>query len=116
MGTNGIDLFALIMSMGAFSSLWMIDIRRKRKMSEKTFDCVIDTHSKEERKNLIDYITNKDGFIISNIDDFEGFQLVGVARGRIGFLGVIVSHDLVKNHGYKHFASVDEYISYSEGK
>ena len=85
-------------------------------MSEKTFDCVIDTHSKEERKTLIDYITNKDGFIISSIDDFEGFRLIGVARGSVGFLGVIVSCDLVKNHGYKHFESVDEYIEYSEVK
>ena len=85
-------------------------------MSEKTFDCVIDTHSQEERNNLIDYITNKDGFIISNIDDFEGFQLVGVTRGTIGLLGVIVSRDLISNHGYKHFVSVKEYIKYSEGK
>ena len=85
-------------------------------MSEKTFDCVIDTHSKEERKTLIDYVTNKDGFILSNIDDFDGFQLVGVKRGMIGYLGVIVAHDLVENHEYKHFASVEEYISYCEGK
>jgi len=85
-------------------------------MSEKTFDYVIDTHSKEERKDLIDYITNKDDLIISNIDDFEGFRLVGVCGGKVGFLGVIVSHDLVSNHGYKHFVSVEEYIAYSEGK
>ena len=85
-------------------------------MSEKTFDCVIDTHSKLERKNLIDYLTDKDGFIVSNIDDFDGFQLVGVSRGTVGFLGVIASFDLVKNHGYQHFTSVKEYIDYLENQ
>ena len=83
-------------------------------MPEKSFDCVIDTQSTNERKKLIDYITIKDGVIVSNIDDYEGFQLVGVARGMVGFLGVIVSHDLIKNHGYKHFSSVDEYINSCE--
>lgn len=80
-------------------------------MSKSKFDCVIDTHSKEERKRLIDYITNKDGCVISNIDDYDGFQLVGVVRDEVGFLGVIASWDLVMNHGYKHYAYVDEYIS-----
>ena len=84
-------------------------------MSEKVFDCVVDTKSKEERKTLIDYITNKDGFIISNIDDFEGFQLVGISRGMISFLGIVTSQDLV-DRGYKHFASIEEYIVYYEGK
>ena len=82
-------------------------------MSNK-INCVLDTHSKEERKELINYITEKDGFIISNIDDFEGFQLVGIARGEIGFLGVIVSCDLVKNHGVKNFSSFEEYKNYCE--
>ena len=85
-------------------------------MSEKQFDCVLDTHSKEERKNLIDSITNKDGLIVSNIDDFEGSQFVGVHRGTIGFLNTITSHDSEKNQSDKHFASVEEYIAYSEGK
>ena len=85
-------------------------------MSEKQFDCVLDTHSKEERKNLIDYITKKDGLIVSNIDDFEGSQFVGVARGTIGFLSAIASRDFEKNQSDKHFASVEEYIAYSEGK
>jgi NAD kinase len=85
-------------------------------MSEKQFDCVLDTHSKEERKNLIDYITNKDGLIVSIIDDFEGFQFVGVHRGTIGFLSAIASRDFEKNQSDKHFASVEEYIAYSEGK
>ena len=85
-------------------------------MSEKIFDCVIDTHCKKQRKILIDYITAKEDFIISDIDNFEGFQLVGVHKDMVGCLGVIVSHDLVKKHGYKHFGSVKEYINYSEGK
>ena len=81
-------------------------------MSGKTFDCVIDTQSKAERKELIDYITNKDGFILSNIDDYEGYQLVGILRGIVGFLGVIKEN----NQGYKHFNSVEEYINSCEEK
>ena len=85
-------------------------------MSEIKYDCVVDTCSQKERQTLIDYVTTKDGLIVSNIDEFEGFQLVGVIRGMIGLLGVIVSRDLVENHGYQHFSSVDEYIEHCEGR
>ncbi len=41
-------------------------------MSNKPYDYLIKTKSKEERKALIDYLTDKDGFILSDIDDYEG--------------------------------------------
>jgi hypothetical protein len=84
-------------------------------MAEKQFDCVIDTKSKEERKHLVDYITNKDGIVVSNIDDFEGFQYVGINRGAYSILAII-SPDNVKDYEDMHFPSVDEYIAYSDGK
>ena len=85
-------------------------------MSEKVFDSVIDTRSKEERKALIDYITNKDGFIVSTIDEYEGFQLVGVVRGKMGYLGIVKISDIARFHGFEGFNSVEEYIKSCEGK
>ena len=64
----------------------------------------------------IDYITNKDGFIVSTIDDYEGFQLVGVVRGKMGYLGIVKISDIARFHGYEGFNSVEEYIKSCEGK
>ena len=79
-------------------------------------NCVVDTHSKQERERLIDYVSEKELFV-SIIDDFDGFQLVGITySGDVGYLGVIAANDLVKNQGYKHFSSIDEYIAFREAK
>ena len=85
-------------------------------MAEKQFDCVIGTKSKEERKRLVDYITNKDGIVVSNIDDFEGFQVVGISRGSYSILAIITSSDIINDYKDLHFPSVEEYIAYCEGK
>ena len=80
----------------------------------KIIECVVDTNSKKERKELIDYVSGKELFL-SVIDDSEGFALVGIRKdGEIGYLGVICAKDLVDNHGYKHFSSVKDYIAYRE--
>lgn len=73
-------------------------------------ECVVDTYSKKEREELIDYVSGKELFI-SVIDDSDGFALIGIRKdGAVGYLGVIC----VDNHGYKHFASAKEFISYHE--
>lgn len=77
-------------------------------------ECVVDTNSKKEREELIDYVSSKELFI-SVIDDSDGFALVSIRKdGAVGFLGVICAKDLVNNHGYKHFTSIKEFISYHE--
>ena len=82
-------------------------------MSE-IIECVVDTNSKKEREELIDYVSGKELFI-SVIDDSDGFALVGIRKdGAVGYLGVICAKDLVDNHGCKHFASVKEFIDYHE--
>ena len=82
-------------------------------MSE-IINCVVDTNSKNERKELIDYVSRKELFI-SVIDDNDGFALVGIRKdGAVGYLGVICAKDIVDNHGHKHFASVKEFIAYHE--
>lgn len=80
----------------------------------KIIECVVDTHSKKEREELINFVSEKELFI-SVIDDYDGFALVGIRKdGVIGYLGVICTRDLVDNHGYKHFSSVKEFIAYHE--
>ena len=82
----------------------------------KRINCVIDTHSAKERKELVDYIAEKD-LSIAVLDDNEGFQLIGVMyemETKIGYVGVIVSHDLVKKHGFIHFSSFEAYRKYRE--
>jgi hypothetical protein len=83
-------------------------------MSE-IIECVVDTNSKKERMELINYVSSKELFI-SVIDDSDGFALVGIKKeGAVGFLCVVYTKDLVNNLGCKHFASVKEFISYHEG-
>ena len=80
----------------------------------KIIEGVIDTYSKKEREELINFVSEKELFI-SVIDDNDGFALVAIRKdGAIGYLGVICAKDLVDNHGYKHFTSVKEFISYHE--
>ena len=83
-------------------------------MSE-SINCVIDTQNKTERQKLIDYLTTNN-VTLSTIDDYDGFQLVAVSDFGVGYIGVIVANNLVGKENYKHFKSVDEYISAFEGK
>ena len=82
----------------------------------KRINCVIDTHSASERKELVNYIAERD-LSVAVLDDNEGFQLVGVMYEmgtNIGYVGVIVSHDLVEKHGFIHFSSFEAYRRYRE--
>ena len=75
---------------------------------------VVDTCSKEERLDLINYVSSKIP-AISLITDFDGFSLVGVHKNTIGLIGTHVARSLVDS-GVKHFLSVKEFINYYEGK
>lgn len=78
----------------------------------KIIECVVDTNNKKEREELINYVNRKEQFV-SIIDDYDGFALVGISKdGDIGYLGTICARDLVKNHSWKHFSSVKEFIDY----
>ena len=78
----------------------------------KLFNCVVDTHSKKDREQLINFLA-KNYKIFSIIDDIDGFNLVGIREdGYVGYLGAICAKDLVSNHRWMHFSSVDEYIIY----
>ncbi len=80
----------------------------------KIIECVIDTNNKKEREQLINYVSQKELFV-SVIDDYDDFALVGIRKdGAIGYLGVITAKDLMKNHNWKHFFSVQEFIDYHE--
>lgn len=74
-------------------------------------NCVIDTHNKTERQELIDYISER-SLAVAIINDDDGFQLIVVHAGVIGNIGVDAAKDLVNNQGYKHFFSVKEYKEY----
>ena len=101
--------------MGAFISL--CGYRHKEEIKMYQFiDCVIDTKSLKERKQLIDYVSSKELFI-SVINDHDGFALVGLGHDNvIGYLGVICARDLVENQNWKHFHSVKEFIDFHEGR
>lgn len=84
-------------------------------MSNKPYDYLIKTKSKEERKALIDYLTDKDGFILSDIDDYEGERVVAVSRRGVTILRV-ASNDTLDEIDNVVFSSSDDYISFSEAK
>ena len=82
----------------------------------KIIECVVDTANKKEREELINYVSKKELFI-SVIDSSDGFALIGIRKnGAIGYLGVLSAKELTKNHNWKHFSSVKEFIAYHEGK
>ena len=70
--------------------------------------CIIDTHNKEERIKLSDYLSHHN--INYEVNDDNNFHLIVINNSTSGYIGVISAHDLVKNHGYKHYLSIDEYI------
>ena len=77
---------------------------------------VVDTQNKKERDELINYLSSK-GLFIALTDDYDGFQLVGITHsGEVGYLGVITANNLVNVHGFKHFASVQEFIDSYEAR
>lgn len=71
--------------------------------------CIVDTHNQKERIELRDYLANHHITYSLNNDD-NAFHLVVITENGVGYVGVIVAHDLVKNQGYQHFLSVNEYI------
>ena len=80
----------------------------------KIIECVVDTASKKERDELINYVSKRELFV-SLVDDGEGFRLIGIRKdGVIGYLGVICAKDLTEKHEWKHFFSVKEFINYHE--
>lgn len=86
-------------------------------MSNTIYESVITTLSKQERKILIDYLSEKDGMVISNIDDLEGQHIVGVSRGVITVLGIIPPMDILRGqYANMLFRCANEYISYLEDK
>lgn len=84
-------------------------------MSNKPYDYLIKTKSKEERKALIDYLTDKDGFILSDIDDYEGERVVAVSRRGVSIL-CVASNDVLEEIDNVVFSSSNDYISFLERK
>lgn len=84
-------------------------------MSNKPYDYLVKTKSKEERKNLIDYLTDKDGFILSDIDDYEGERVVAVSRRGVTIL-CIASNDSLEKSDNVIFSSSNDYIAFLETK
>lgn len=84
-------------------------------MSNKPYDYLIKTKSKEERKALIDYLTDKDEFILSDIDDYEGERVVAVSRRGVSILWV-ASNDVLEEIDNVVFSSSDDYISFLEAR
>jgi len=80
----------------------------------KVIEGIVDTCSKEERLELINYVSSKVP-CISVISDLDGFSLVGVHKNTIGLIGTHVAKSLVDS-GVKHFLSVKEFINYHKGK
>ena len=79
----------------------------------KIINCVVDTYSKKERKELIDYISGKDKFI-SILSDQDGFQLFAISNNSCGQVGVLTASKMVREDYYKHFFSIEEFIEYQE--
>ena len=80
----------------------------------KIIECVIDTNSKKERQELIDYVSKRELFI-SIVDDGDSYELVGIKKdGNIGYLFIIRRKELINLNEYKHFASTKEFIKYHE--
>ena len=82
-------------------------------MSQKHINCVIDTNNKKERELLLNYFGENESYFISNIEDYDDFQLVSVTfSSDIVALLVASSYDSLIKKGYMHFSSVDEYIAF----
>ncbi len=84
-------------------------------MSITPYDYLIKTKSKEERKALIDYLTDKDGFILSDIDDYEGERVVAVSRRGVSIL-CVASNDALEKSDNIVFSSGNDFISFLEAK
>lgn len=80
----------------------------------KIINCVIDTKSREERLELINYLTSDNAFFSMVDRNYEGFQLIAVFPCGVGCVGVIVAKDLVNNKDFKHLSSVSEFIKHCE--
>ena len=106
-------VIALVDTMGAFIfSLWLC--HKEVNNMAKIINCVIDTKSRDERLELINYLAF-DNAIFSMVDrSYEGFQIIAVFPCGVGCVGTIVAKDLVNNKDYKHFASVGEFIRHCE--
>lgn len=76
-------------------------------------NCVIDTYSFKERKELIDYISSKVPFV-SLISHDEGFHLFCIQDGIGGYIGTHVAKHLVEKEKYFHFYHVEDFIKHCE--
>ena len=73
--------------------------------------CIIDTHNKEERIKLSNYLSKCHiNYEVNSNDDDNGFHLIVIHKSISGYIGVISAHNLVAHQGYKHYLSVDAFI------
>ena len=73
--------------------------------------CIIDTHNKEERIKLSNYLSNYHINYVVNSNDDNGFHLIVIYKSISGYIGVISAHNLVAHQGYKHYLSIDASIN-----
>ena len=72
--------------------------------------CIIDTHNKEERIKLSNYLSNYHINYEVNSNDDNGFHLIVIHKSISGYIGVISAHYLVAHQGYQHYLSIDAFI------
>ena len=73
--------------------------------------CIIDTHNKEERIKLSNYLSNYHiNYVVNSNDDDNGFHLIVIHKSISGYIGVISAHNLVAHQGYQHYLSIDAFI------
>ena len=81
----------------------------------KIINCVIDTYSRKERKELIEYVSSKIPFV-SLTSKEEGFRLFCISGNSGGYVGVIVARHLVENEKYKHFYSINQFKMFLDSR
>ena len=79
-------------------------------MSKQLLRSVIETKTKEERKELIDYLTNKGFIVISNIDEVDIPCLVAITiDSPICALGAVSPSNYEIIEDLERFSSVKEF-------
>ena len=75
---------------------------------KKRIICVVDTHSKQEREDLVNFITSHNHLLVSVVSEKDGFQQIYVREDDV-WMAMTINNPEISIKTPVHYSSLEEF-------